>query len=488
MNQILSLALGSSSPSGLSGGATPLPSPKLSFAELLITPLPAAAPPTMVRTGMPGLPTAVCQSGEQVSLPKLVSDMSDTTPPLAGKVLAHNTAARALPMAHPIENATFASSPIGKNTTGRSSVLNAGLAAAEGPVKTSKQVVGLNEAALPVEPIELNGVEPVSLVEHTKPAEQGETPKTLVDTAQRWVEQEGEDNYDDGGTVGPLADPSSGEPEVLTTITDAPEFRQDIVEMDRLATPSPALVGNQVETTEDGIPPQDIARTDERILRTTRGHSEASEVSSLRSGSAPITVDGANDFTKVFNTDVTEAPATSNENGSGTSEILTQTRSDSAKQALGSGAQAASGPQPVSARPGEIGHQLGVEIVRHGLDGRDSLTIRLDPVEMGEIQIRLQFDDRGTMRAHVTAESVVALEMLRRDSADLVRALGDAGVRTDAQSFQFEGRGQGEEGQQGQHGRRQTLSDPHAALVETDEDVASPPQRLSASGQLDIIA
>ena len=107
---------------------------------------------------------------------------------------------------------------------------------------------------------------------------------------------------------------------------------------------------------------------------------------------------------------------------------------------------------------------------------------------MGEIQIRLQFDDRGTMRAHVTAESVVALEMLRRDSADLVRALGDAGVRTDAQSFQFEGRGQGEEGQQGQHGRRQTLSDPHAALVETDEDVASPPQRLSASGQLDIIA
>lgn len=103
---------------------------------------------------------------------------------------------------------------------------------------------------------------------------------------------------------------------------------------------------------------------------------------------------------------------------------------------------AAAMPEPIAARHGEIGRQLGVEIARHSQDGRDSLIVRLDPVEFGKIQIRIQFDDEGNLRAHVAAESPAALEMLRRDSGDLVRALNDAGVRTDSQSFQFDARGQ----------------------------------------------
>ncbi|GGB74374.1 hypothetical protein GCM10010833_31980 [Blastomonas aquatica] len=141
----------------------------------------------------------------------------------------------------------------------------------------------------------------------------------------------------------------------------------------------------------------------------------------------------------------------------------------------------------MSARPGEIGHQLGIEIARRSQDGRDNLTVRLDPVELGKIQIRIQFDDQGSLRAQVSAESAVALEMLRRDSGDLVRALNDAGIRTDAQSFQFDARGQNRE----QNGQRPQPQEFRRQDTLFDEDQArdNPQQRRSTTASsLDLFA
>ncbi len=112
----------------------------------------------------------------------------------------------------------------------------------------------------------------------------------------------------------------------------------------------------------------------------------------------------------------------------------------------------------VAARAGHMGKDIAVHIARHSNDGQDALTIRLDPAELGRIHIRMQFDEQGSLRAHITAESNVALDMLRRESFDLARALNDAGVRNDAQSFRFDSRGQ--EG--GQQGQRQHSQNHHA--------------------------
>lgn len=144
-------------------------------------------------------------------------------------------------------------------------------------------------------------------------------------------------------------------------------------------------------------------------------------------------------------------------------------------------------PEAISARPGEIGQQLGVEIARHSQDGHDNLVIRLDPVELGKIQIRIQFDEQGSLRAQVTAESPAALEMLRRDSSDLARALNDAGVRTDAQSFQFDARGQSRE----QPGQRQQPqgNTRHDDLSHEAEVIDQTQQRRSSTaGSLDLFA
>ncbi|MXP10433.1 hypothetical protein GRI68_09615 [Altererythrobacter halimionae] len=199
---------------------------------------------------------------------------------------------------------------------------------------------------------------------------------------------------------------------------------------------------------------------------------------------------GASDFGKLMQAGAAEGPAPAIDNAPAMGELLPATRADSAKVSAGTTGSSGSVPGTVSARPGEIGQQLGLEIVRQVKDGKDALTIRLDPAEMGEIRIRLQFDDRGTMRAHVAAESSVALEMLRRDSAELARALGDAGVRTDPQSFQFEARSQGRGDQQGQHGRPETPQRQDATHAETDvdNDEPSPRSKLRNSGSLDLFA
>ena len=100
----------------------------------------------------------------------------------------------------------------------------------------------------------------------------------------------------------------------------------------------------------------------------------------------------------------------------------------------------------ISARPGRFGEELGVAIARHTRQSRDKpleiLTLRLDPPEHGRIEVKLTFEDGAPLRASVLASQPGTLDLLRRDSADLMRALSQNGIGTDAQSFQFDSRGQ----------------------------------------------
>ncbi|GAA4217437.1 hypothetical protein GCM10022253_16010 [Sphingomonas endophytica] len=91
-----------------------------------------------------------------------------------------------------------------------------------------------------------------------------------------------------------------------------------------------------------------------------------------------------------------------------------------------------------SAAPGRLGHDIGVHIARHVADGREQLTVRLNPANMGRVDVRLSFTDEGHLHAAVRADNPAALDMLRRDAPDLGRALADAGISTDLSSFSFD--------------------------------------------------
>lgn len=105
-------------------------------------------------------------------------------------------------------------------------------------------------------------------------------------------------------------------------------------------------------------------------------------------------------------------------------------------------------PEPeVAARAGHVGHATGLAIAKRITAGGEELTVRLSPAEFGKVEVRMAFDDRGTLRAVVAAERADALELLRRESADLTRAVMDAGIRADHQSFRFDTRSGGGDAQ-----------------------------------------
>ena len=157
-------------------------------------------------------------------------------------------------------------------------------------------------------------------------------------------------------------------------------------------------------------------------------------------------------------------------------------------------APVAAAPVPearVAAEPGRMGHEMAVAIARHTAEGGgEALTVRLNPAEFGRIDVTLSFDDRGTLRAVLAAETPAALDLLRRDSADLGRALSDAGMRTDAQSFRFDTRqGGADAGGQGAQGqpRWQAAATPRNASTTTD--LPEPEYRpLRLRGGVDLMA
>lgn len=178
------------------------------------------------------------------------------------------------------------------------------------------------------------------------------------------------------------------------------------------------------------------------------------------------------------------------------SPLLTQTMAPVANKPTGSPYPAVP-PTPhmpvVHAQPGRIGADIGVEIARMAKGGREDLLIRLDPREMGRVNVHLSFDRDGIMRAVMSADSPAALEMLRRESADLNRALADAGIRADGQSLRFDARAgdqrqSGGQGQDGQHDRVRGGSSDGLTGDSANDFVEPHYQSLRGSGQVDLMA
>ncbi|MEN2786152.1 flagellar hook-length control protein FliK [Sphingomonas qilianensis] len=142
----------------------------------------------------------------------------------------------------------------------------------------------------------------------------------------------------------------------------------------------------------------------------------------------------------------------------------------------------------VAAQPGSIGREMGVAIARHVAAGRDEMMVRLDPPDMGRIDIRLSFDREGGVRGVIAADHQGALDLLRRETGDLSRALADAGIRADAQSFRFDSRAR-DFGQQQQQ-PRQDPGDLRNGAAQPDSGPLDQPvyRTLRASGRIDLMA
>ncbi|SHL27072.1 Flagellar hook-length control protein FliK [Bradyrhizobium lablabi] len=92
---------------------------------------------------------------------------------------------------------------------------------------------------------------------------------------------------------------------------------------------------------------------------------------------------------------------------------------------------------------------LAVQIAASVKSGKSSFEIRLDPADLGRIDVRINVDTNGNVTSHLTVEKPETLSMLRQDAPQLQQALDDAGFKTGDGGLQFSLRDQSFSGQNG---------------------------------------
>jgi flagellar hook-length control protein FliK len=115
---------------------------------------------------------------------------------------------------------------------------------------------------------------------------------------------------------------------------------------------------------------------------------------------------------------------------------------------------------------------VAVEIAAHARDGKNHFEIRLDPPELGRIDVRLHIDHDGQVTSHLRVDRTETLDLLRRDAPALEKALQDAGLKTADSGLQFSLRHQNSSQQNQGHeppptSARLVLPDEASATAET---------------------
>lgn len=92
----------------------------------------------------------------------------------------------------------------------------------------------------------------------------------------------------------------------------------------------------------------------------------------------------------------------------------------------------------ISAHPATQTVAMMVEKAAANGKSEQTLSIQLDPPELGRIQVQLSLEKGEAMKVRVLAEHKDTLELLQRDSHTLKASLEQAGIQTDGSSLSFD--------------------------------------------------
>lgn len=115
---------------------------------------------------------------------------------------------------------------------------------------------------------------------------------------------------------------------------------------------------------------------------------------------------------------------------------------------------------------------LAVAIAARAQSGSSQFDIRLDPPELGRIDVRLGVDGSGQVTTHVTVDRADTLQLLQSQQPQLQQALEQAGLKTADNGLQFTLRDQSFAGQNGGSGGQQQQAAPPPQLVIPEPNVA----------------
>jgi len=115
--------------------------------------------------------------------------------------------------------------------------------------------------------------------------------------------------------------------------------------------------------------------------------------------------------------------------------------------------------------------------------GNTRFEVRLDPADLGRIDVRIDVDRNGQVTSHLTVEKPETLSMLRQDAPQLQQALNDAGLKTGSGGLQFSLRDQSQSGQNN-NGQNQGNGGQPQRLVITEEDTTPAPMAGRSYGRM----
>ena len=81
--------------------------------------------------------------------------------------------------------------------------------------------------------------------------------------------------------------------------------------------------------------------------------------------------------------------------------------------------------------------QVAYELVRNVQQGVNHFQIKLDPADLGKVDVKLSIDSTGTVNAHLTVERSDTLDLLKRDQSQLGQALTQSGLDSSKTNLQF---------------------------------------------------
>ncbi|MGA8076862.1 MAG: flagellar hook-length control protein FliK, partial [Xanthobacteraceae bacterium] len=111
---------------------------------------------------------------------------------------------------------------------------------------------------------------------------------------------------------------------------------------------------------------------------------------------------------------------------------------------------------------------LPIAIAARAQAGTNQFDIRLDPPELGRIDVRLSIDGSGQVTSHVTVDRPETLTLLQNQQPQLQSALEQAGLKTADNGLQFSLRDQSFAGQNNNGGGAQPNPTPQLVIPDSD--------------------
>lgn len=135
--------------------------------------------------------------------------------------------------------------------------------------------------------------------------------------------------------------------------------------------------------------------------------------------------------------------------------------------------------------------QVGIELGRQVKNGDTQFVIRMDPPELGKLDVRLTINKAGEIQGSIVVEREATLDLLARDVKALERSLADAGLKMDqnAMNFSLKQQNNGSFGDQLAGGSGVAGGDEQAEddLIDTIDSAALAQMQISSGRPLDVV-